>query len=155
MANYLMLCTGPALVPDPQYQEEYERRFKKGEYYNMSAKHERGSRFHRKFFALMNLGYNNWNPGNAFFSKTLGVPITKSFDAFRKDIIIAAGYHTATYGLDGSIKLVAHSISFNRMDQAEFEKLYNACVQVLIDFVFAHGTDPEEVDKMVEEIARF
>ncbi|PWI34855.1 hypothetical protein DI392_00815 [Vibrio albus] len=88
---------------------------------------KRNPEFHRKFFTLLNLGYEYFSPAPREWR---GVPAEKNFDVYREQIIILSGFRDVTFNLDGSVKVKAKSISFSNMDEDEFKKLYSKVLDV-------------------------
>ena len=89
----------------------------------------RNYKFHRKFFAMLNVAFDNWD------RPVITTPhgeIRCSKDAFRNDVTVMAGYHELTCNTKGEWKFKAKSISFAKMDEAEFEQLYSAVVDVIL-----------------------
>jgi hypothetical protein len=110
----------------------------------------RNPRFHRKFFALLKIGFDAWEP-------TLthdGQPVAKDFDQFREDVTIMAGHYMQTWTLDGEMRLRAKSISFGRMDETEFERVYSSVADVLLGKVLKGYKDRAELDRVVDHIMR-
>jgi hypothetical protein len=125
-----------------------------GEVIEIEAKLPRNSRFHRKFFALLNLGFEHWEPGRKH-KQYKGMPVAKNFDHFRKEVTILAGFYEQTFDLDGNMKLEAKSISFASMEEPEFEEVYSAVMNVLLDKVFSRYRGRAEVDAVIDQIMRF
>lgn len=98
---------------------------------------KRNAKFHRKFFALVNLCYQNQEQYN-------------NFEHLRKNLIICAGHYDLIFDLEtGEQKKEAQSISFAKMDETEFNKLYTDVLNVICDkFIF----DREEV---LNEVAQY
>lgn len=114
----------------------------------------RNARFHFKFFALLNVGFDAWEPGRK--RKTYkGFPVQKDFEQFREDVTIAAGHFTQTFGLNGKFKLKAKSISFASMDDAEFERVYSSVANVLLAGVLFRYAGRDELDQVVDKIIGF
>lgn len=133
----------------------WSKRLAAGEFFSFSYKQPRNAKFHRKFFALMKVGFDHWEPERGRKRLTYkGVPIEKDFDAFRRDITIMAGFFTATYDLEGRVKLEAKSISFAKMEQDTFERLYEAVVRVLLEQVLTNY-HRDDLDRAVAQIERF
>jgi Protein of unknown function (DUF1367) len=107
----------------------------------------RNLKFHKKFFALMQVGFNHFEPD--FFEGAI-----KDFDSFRKSVIKMAGFTVITYNIDGTINVEAQSIKFSKMDDVKFSTLYNACAQVLLTYVCTNYTK-SDLDAVVEELLRF
>jgi hypothetical protein len=115
---------------------------------------KRNSKFHRKFFALLNVGYEAWDPGRKH--KTYkGVPVAKNFEQFREDVTILAGYFEQTFGISGEMKLKARSISFAKMEQPEFEALYSAVADVLLEHVLVSYSNRAALDDVVNRVMEF
>ena len=86
---------------------------------------KRNAKFHRKFFALVNLCYQNQNHFN-------------NYDHLRKELIICAGHYELIFDLEnGTQKKEALSISFANMDETAFNKLYTDVLNVICEkFLF-------------------
>ena len=125
---------------------------KPGDLISFEASFPRNPKFHRKFFALLQVGFEAWEPG--FEATHKGEPVGKDFDRFRKDVTILAGFYTPTFALDGTLELEAKSISFANMDDAEFERVYSAVVDVLLAKVLKNYTR-DDLEQAVERILGF
>lgn len=125
-----------------------------GEICAIDAKLPRNGKYHRKFFKMLDLGYQSWEPKrqNKFYK---GEPVAKNFEQFRSDVLIMAGHYDQSFGLDGKLKLVAKSISFAKMEQPEFEIIYNSVLDVLLAKVLKTYAGREEVNDVVDKILRF
>jgi hypothetical protein len=58
----------------------------------------------------------------------------KNFQIFREAVIIGAGFFEKVQRLHGEEIIVAKSISFAQMDNEQFEQLYTACIDTIIDY---------------------
>jgi len=118
---------------------------KVGEGLYLEYRRARNIGFHRKFFSLLRLAYDAWDPGTERY---------KSFDGFKDDLLILAGHYDASYGLDGSVKLRAKSISFAALDEAEFSVVYESCFDVIWDRIMqgAGYQDRAEVERTVNQL---
>ena len=85
----------------PAYNSDYDKvkKLKAGEEYVCEVKQPRNIRFHRKFFALINMIFDNQEVYN-------------NADRLRKDLIIEAGFYEEWVDVHGEIKREADSISF-------------------------------------------
>lgn len=130
-----------------------------GRVLTINASFPRNSRFHRKFFAMLNAAFEMWDPPpSAATSVAYGGevhPVEKDFDQFRADVTIMAGFYDATYRVDGSVRLQPKSISFANMDDVEFEKLYNRVLNVILAKVLTDVTagDIEQAANRILEFA--
>ena len=142
---------------DKSAYKRFRARLKKleeGEIFVIDAKIPRNGKFHRKFFAMLNLGFEAWEP-NRRHKSYKGQPVTKNFERFRGDVLIQAGYYEQTFDLNGNMRLEPQSISFANMDDINFERVYNDCLDVLLQKVLITYAGREEVNDVVEKILRF
>jgi hypothetical protein len=155
---YFLKLPNRCLIPATEQDEELLSRIKTGEPVKLKFSRPRNYQFHKKFFALMNLAFDYWEPpehgkGSAIAEK---MPIEKNFDRFRKDIIILAGFYTASYRLNGDVRYEAKSIAFGNMSEDEFEKLFSAVIDVILKNVMHNYTDAslrETVENMILDFA--
>lgn len=125
-----------------------------GELAEVEVRIPRNPKFHRKFFALLNVGFDAWEPARK--RKTYrGIPMLKNFERFRHDITILAGFYEQTFDLKGRMVLEAKSISFSNMDDAQFEEVYSAVTDVLLREVLTTYKGRAELDEVVERIMGF
>jgi Protein of unknown function (DUF1367) len=140
------------LIPADERSREWFNKLKLGESVHADFKKIRNYRFLRKYFALLNLAYDSWEPGEV--NSKYGVP-EKSFDRFRADLTILSGYYESTIRLDGSVRIEPKSISFAKMSEEEFEKLYSATITVLIKHVYGPNMNESEIRSLVEKYLEF
>lgn len=112
----------------------------------------RNYKFLKKYFALLNIAFENWEPGE--INSKYGVP-EKNFDRFRSDCTILAGFYETYIRIDGTVRIEPKSISFSRMDNEEFSRLYNETITVLLNFVYKKKLSPEELNDIVEKYMEF
>lgn len=114
----------------------------------------RNGKFHRKFMALLNVGFEMWEPKRKRKSYK-GMAIEKNFDQFREDITILAGFYEQTFNIKGEMRLRAKSISFANMEDDEFEELYQSVVTVLLREVCTKYAGRDELDQVVNRVMEF
>lgn len=73
----------------------------------------RNIKFHRKFFALINLVYDN----QEYYI---------NIEHLRRDLTVASGYYTKRINIHGEEITEPKSISFTKMTELEFSELYSA-----------------------------
>lgn len=88
-------------------------------------------------------------------ASTKATKAAKSKRTLKYSVLIAAGFYEQTFGLDGRLRLEPKSISFARMEQPEFEEVYNRCLDVLLADVLSTYAGREEVNNVVEKMLRF
>ena len=118
------------LVPLYPADMDEKRKLKLGEDYEVDIKHPRNIGFHKKFFALINIGHQN---------TSLDMPI----DAYREYVTIKAGYFKA-YATPKGLFYQADSISFSNKDQAQFEEIYSRVLDVIIKDI---GSTSEDIER--------
>ena len=118
----------------PLFPEDFDekRKLKLGQDYECEVKIPRNLGFHRKFFALLNVGYEN---------TSLDMP----FESYRKYIVMKAGYFK-TYQTANGVFYDAESISFASMPEETFEELYGRAMDVIIKDI---GSTSEEIQEQV------
>lgn len=89
--------------------------------FEIEYKKVRNYKFHKKFFALINMVYQNQERYN-------------NIDELREHLTIASGYFNISYDLDGVEQKKVKSISFASMDEIEFNEFYNAVIDTIIKY---------------------
>jgi hypothetical protein len=147
----LTKAPGGVLIPvDPQ-AAEYIAKLKLGQGVTATVKRHRNPRFHRKYFALLNLAFDAWEPVAATYK---GQVVGKNFDQFRNDIVCLAGFGEVAINLRGETRVTAKSISFAAMSQDEFDDLYNATVNTVLKHVLT-TYDREQLDEVMDRLTGF
>ncbi|HIF9483147.1 TPA: DUF1367 family protein [Photobacterium damselae] len=169
MAKIALVKTlGGTLVPLTDDDKAIIEKKRVGTVIECDFKTIRNPMFHRKYFALLNLGFDYWEPKGGTvspaergllmrFVKMLAqyggelqtlqdiasgylehlsehraqLEIEKSFEAYRKWVIIESGFYDVVVLPNGTIRREAKSISFAKMDDVEFNELYNSSFNVL------------------------
>ena len=109
-------------------------KFVDGELYEVDIKKKRNIQFHRKFFALINICYENQE-------------YYKDIDDLRKQLIIDAGFSREVVTHHGEIKTEALSLSFSSMDEIQFEDVYN---KVLTEVMLLLDCDNESINEQLK-----
>lgn len=139
------------LVPVDQQGIEAIAKMKLGAGVRVTMAKYNNVKFHRKIFALANLAYESWEPGE---KEHKGVPITKNFDQFREDITILAGFYETRVRLNGELRYIAKSWSFSSMNDVEKDRLYNEIINVILKHVLTNYTR-DDLDNVIEQVLRF
>lgn len=147
----LMKVSGGLLAPVDQQAIDYISKMKLGAGVTVDVKRHRNPGFHKKFFALLNLAFEAWEPGERAYQGEL---VRKNFEQFRNDITVLAGYFDMAITLKGETRLTAKSISFASMGQDEFEELYNAVINVVLQKILTNYSR-DDLDNVVNQILGF
>jgi hypothetical protein len=147
----LMKAPNGVLVPcDPQ-ATEYIAGLKLGVAVRAEVKRMRNYPFHKKFFALLDFAFDNWEPREATYK---GEVVAKNRKQFRNDVTVLAGFGETTITLRGEIRVVARSISFAEMEQDDFDKLYNAVLNVILSKILKNYTR-DDLDNVINRLMDF
>lgn len=120
-----------SLLPAYDSDKEMLGNIKAGEIYKYKFSKPRNVKFHRKFFALINLVYHNQEHYT-------------SADHLRYDLTIESGYYDIRVNkFTGEEIKVAKSIAFASMDEVEFSKLYGAFLTTVVRVFGWDGADIE------------
>ena len=138
-------------VPVDPESGEWANKIKLGQVVHADFKKMRNYKFHRKFFALLNLAYEYWEPGE--IDTKYGKP-EKNFERFRKDLTILAGEYHILHRLNGTFKPEANSISFAKMDEKTFENLYNRVLDVIMKKILP-DMSKDEIETLTNKFLEF
>jgi len=130
----------------PMYGSDLDekRRLKVGETVLCEVTKPRNYEFHKKFFALVRLTFENLPER---LSQMLSIRSEEDMlDCMKIDLGL---YSSAWHG--GRQVVKPGSISFAKMDETEFEKFYGRAVDMVLSLYLA-GTNKEE---LLEEVERF
>jgi len=122
------------LIPSKCSVDDYMRMKKAG--YRVEVKRSRNLAFHKKFFALCTLIFDN---------QTHYKKIGHLVQFFKK----ASGHYEIFYDHEGKEHYEIRSIAFNKMDDLEFQKFYDDCVDIAIEITGVDGA------ALRDEVARF
>lgn len=113
----------------------------------------RQTAFHNKGMALFRYLFELWEPAG---DSVDGVPVAKDFDAFRKDLTIAAGYYRQVFLPSGGFTLEAKSLAWGAMDGEEFDRVYSRVIDVGLRMLGkADHLSRAQVDNAVERLVHF
>ena len=143
------------LTPADETTNDWLIKVKAGAVVSGEFKKPRSYQFHRKYFALLKVAFDNWEP-NEIQVEVAGKMITpeKNFDRFRKDLTILCGHYDTVFRLDNTFRIEPKSISFGNMSSEEFDKFYQTTITVLINQMW-QSLDTKDVEAMVEAYLGF
>lgn len=138
------------LVPDGEEEHQKLKKIRPGSVVRCDVKQMRNGRFFRKWWSLVKLAFDmaseNMQP-----VIHRGVEVKPSFDRFRQDITILAGYYDPIVRYDGSIWLSAKSLKWSEMNEEEFERLYSQTIDVVLNKILNHSSmTRDEIERAVE-----
>jgi hypothetical protein len=120
-----------------------------GALFELEIKSKRNPLFHRKYFALLKIGFDAVDFGDHIYKGQL---VKKNPDSFRSDIAILCGFCEPEFKYDGSFRMKAKSISFAKMEQEEFEELFSQTINILLEKILPKSYNDSKLRKSVDEI---
>jgi len=132
--------------------EAWYNKKKLGVVVEVEAVEVRNNQFFRKWFALLNIGFDNWEP---IPTKIDGMVVEKNFERYRHDVIILCGFYNRVFRLDGSMRIEPKSVSFAKMSEETFQDLYSKTIDVLLKNVYNNKIDAEELERIVQKYLDF
>jgi len=135
MKFYAQVTLDKKIVPLETSDQEELSKLKRGTIYQFEVKKKRNTQFHRKFFSLLNLAYQNQNDKDEI----------NNFEDFRAYVTIKAGFHKRIVTEKGELFL-PKSINFSSMDEIEFSELYNKVFDFILLFL---NTEKEELEQAI------
>ena len=157
---HLLRTASGAFIPATEEDAELAKRFKVGSISRVELRLMRNAAHHRKFFALVKIAFDMW-------TETLpeqtwrGVPVQPNIDHFRRDLIIAAGFHDVVWSTkqdaqgNQQFRVIPKSIAFANMSQPEFEQLYSAVIDVVLQMLPGKKLSEAKLREMCEQVLQF
>lgn len=151
MSDLLFTKVRGMLAPATEEATEWLDGVAAGETLRGQMTRPRNVGFHRKFFAMLNVAYNNWPRPE--IETPFGVA-TCSRDKFRNDVIVLAGHGEPECNTRGEWRMRAKSISFASMDEDEFSRLYNDVLNVILAKFLPKWTG-DDMENAVNQVLAF
>jgi len=154
MAEIFLVKRHGILMPSSESDSEKLATLTEGETIRADIKRPRNVAFHRKYFALLDVLFNIFEPvvsGEKWYG---GVQPIKNRERFRKDIAIATGHYTLVVNIKNEVRAEADSISFASMDETQFSELYSRTIDYGL-LRIAKGKTKAEIDNWVAQIIEF
>lgn len=147
----LTKTAGGLLAPADPQAVEYIGKLRLGGIVRATVVKPRNPKFMRKYFALLNVAFDAWEPPTKEYK---GEPVQKNFEQFRRDVCILSGHYDTVYTLKGDVRLIPKSISFANMDDDTFADLFNSTVNVILGRILTNYTRAD-LDDVLERILAF
>ena len=121
-----------SFIPASEDDKQAALKIKKGQAVECSVKVLRNYKLLKKFWAMINTAFNFLSPAQQEF-------FHDSVDGFRCTLEVAAGYYDEFYDVTRrSWVQKPKSIAFDKMDEAEFSKLYEDVINVVFKLFLPH-----------------
>lgn len=131
----------------PLYDSDYDlkKRLRVGSVVKCKVSNPRNYEHHKKFFALVRLTFDNLPSNLAEYFKVHNEE--DMLRRFKRDL----GYFKTSLNERGEKEIEYQSISFSAMEQHEFERFYNQCIDLVL-YKYLKGIDKED---LITEIENF
>ena len=129
----------------PLYPEDHEKKakLKIGESYLVEIKKARNIDFHRKYFALINCAWEYQSEKRQGFFKN-------DKTNFRKTIEVSSGYCDTIFNLKLRSWIdIPKSVSFDKMDEYAFGKLYESVRNVIFQTLIEGVSEKEFMENLM------
>ena len=128
--NLVVTSEGFRCAADSDY--ELKKTLKRGSVVECTVKEYRNYRFHKLYFAMINLSWEYLTEQQREF-------FHDSVNAFRKTVEVAAGHYEPVYSVSRQMWLeVPKSIAFDKLDEAGFHDLYERVKTVIFENFIPH-----------------
>ncbi len=141
------------LMPLEGESTDYVLGIREGEVIHAEFSQMRNGKFFRKWWALINYAYEHWEPQEVKGNDSRFTP-EKNLETFRKHITVLAGHYDAHYGINGSVRIEARSISWAKMSESEFKAFYSATVDVILKHILSDYSR-QDIDMVIDELLGF
>lgn len=122
----------------PAYDSDKEvfNKMPLNEVFEIEYTKRRNVKFHRKFFSLLKLAYEN----QADY---------RIMEDMRRDLLIVSGnYDEQVCKITGEVYKKAHSINFSNMDELQFNEVYNSVKETICKWI---GVTNEMLEEQIEQ----
>lgn len=141
-----ILCRVTATGLVPMYDSDYDekQRLSEGDTVLCTIRKPRNYEFHKKFFALVRLTFDNLP------ERLVRMLNIHSEESMLDNIKLDLGLYTIVWHARRPV-LKLGSISFAKMDETAFQQFYNRCIDIILTN-YLRGTTRQEI---IEEVERF
>jgi len=153
MAELFLLKRHGVLLPASESDVEKLATLTEGVMYRAEIVKPRNYKFLQKFFVLLDVLFNIFEPPQKEYK---GIPAVKNRTRFRHDITISIGYYEMVYKINGEMVAQAKSLSFASMEEVEFDGVYNKTIDfALAKIAIGENRTKEQIDNWVQQIIDF
>ena len=148
----IRMIKGPSgLLPFDQEAAEWFDKVKIGQAVDAEFKLPRNAKFHRRFFAMLNVAFSNYDWPEV---ETKWGKAKCNFELFRKYVTVKAGHYEAALTPTGEVRAEPKSISWANMDEEQFRKLYSDVLDVILLEFLDNWTD-SDMERAIEQMMSF
>lgn len=154
---FLKKVKGDVWVADNEESSEWSKGMPVGHVISGEFTKPANYKFFKKMHALVRLSYDYFSDtiANREPLKYRGQDVHMAYDMFREEMTILAGFYTASYSLNGKVRLQAKSWSFSKMSEEERERMFSKLIDVALAQVFKNVIDERKLREMVDNFLAF
>ena len=123
-------------IPADDEDREKAKKIKNGTIVKAKVTVPRNYKYHQKFFVFIKATFDMQEH-------------FEDMEVYRKWITMKAGWFDTIHSPNGNTVFAAKSISFDSMEEDEFEKLFSACIDVFLKEL-GNGITEDELRRVVE-----
>ena len=136
--------TADGLIPWGNDAYEAKVKLKLGGIYKVKVTTSRNYKFHKKYFALINLAWEYLNERQTAFFKD-------NVELFRKTVEVAAGHCERVFSVKRKEWVdIPKSIAFDKMSEKDFADLYERVKDVLFTVFLTHISEEEFMNVLID-----
>ena len=129
-------------------------KLKKDHIYEATIVQPRNGKFHRKFFALLNMTLENL-PENFHIIIKSGkyagrMVYIETLEGLLDNLKILVGHVEYQFSVTGEMYIKPKSISFAKMDEAEFSEFYDRCIDKILANFLVGLTEKEIAERVLD-----
>lgn len=155
----IIVCKGPNQTLHPATQEDADKiaRYKLGAGVKLRSTKmtEHNYIFHKKLFALFTLCFEYFSELVDTGLEFRGQRVKPSFENFREEMTILAGFYEVSHSLNGSFRVRAKSLSYEKCSDAQKEKIFSALIDTALQHVYQNARSEEWLRMMVDRVLAF
>lgn len=144
MAKFLIAKKDYYLIPAWDEDKEIFNKLSQGEIVEAKTLSQRNLQFHRKYFKLLQIAVSNMPEHLEKYYPTV--------DILRQAIMFEIGAFETFTDLQGNIYRKAKSITFDKMEQEEFERIYRDTLDILLKYIFKDMSKEEFEETLLDFI---
>jgi hypothetical protein len=130
------------------------QRWKSGDVVRAEFAKMRNGQFFKKWWALVKVGFELWEESGRR-GEYNGQEVLPVFEKYRKDITVLAGYYHPVINIRGAVRVEADSISFAKMSEENFERLYSATINAILKQGYNSHLDEKTLREWAESVIGF
>ena len=144
-----------ALIPASEEDADALKRFRVGGIINAEISQMRNYEFFKKWFKLVRVTYDLWVELSEMPTYK-GEKIQPNFEKFRKDLTIMTGHSNMVVNFRLEVSAEAKSIAWGSMKEDEFQKLYSATINAVLNKVLHQkGVTEQRLHEMCDAVINF